>query len=372
MHGTGPPPHAGLFHGIVNRQDGVHARFNRAAALQAGEAARFAIARHGVAGEVNGLLRLETSFGEATAMEALLEQLALPAGYVRALSASEASVIAGTPLPTPAWFYPGGGWIDPAGLAAAYLARAGDAAQFQGHRAVHAITHDGTRWTARDAHGYAVASAASLVLANAGDALRLLHQPPWPWGAIRGQLSLLPADSVARHGLRLPAVPVAGAGYLLRAGDGSALFGATADREDADPAVRDTDHARTLLQATRLLDGLRHVATQELRGRTGWRWVTDDRLPIVGAVPDEAAAAMTKNRLHHARQVPRVPGLFVFTALGSRGITWSALGARVLAAAVTGAPMPLEASLVEAIDPARFIARASRRAAADAATASKI
>jgi tRNA 5-methylaminomethyl-2-thiouridine biosynthesis bifunctional protein len=57
--------------------------------------------------------------------------------------------------------------------------------------------------------------------------------------------------------------------------------------------------------------------------------------------------------------------LFVFTALGSRGITWSALGAQVLAAAVTGAPSPLEASLLDSIDPARFVSRSARRAAAD-------
>jgi len=60
--------------------------------------------------------------------------------------------------------------------------------------------------------------------------------------------------------------------------------------------------------------------------------------------------------------VPRVPGLFVFTALGSRGITWSALGARLLASLITGAPAPLEASLIDAVDPARFVSRRSRRA----------
>jgi tRNA 5-methylaminomethyl-2-thiouridine biosynthesis bifunctional protein len=54
----------------------------------------------------------------------------------------------------------------------------------------------------------------------------------------------------------------------------------------------------------------------------------------------------------------------VFTALGSRGITWSALGAQVLASSITGAPQPLEASLLDAIDPARFVARAVRRSSA--------
>jgi tRNA 5-methylaminomethyl-2-thiouridine biosynthesis bifunctional protein len=60
--------------------------------------------------------------------------------------------------------------------------------------------------------------------------------------------------------------------------------------------------------------------------------------------------------------VARRPGLFLFSALGSRGIAWAELGAQVLAAQISGAPVPLEASLVDALDPARFALRAARRA----------
>jgi tRNA 5-methylaminomethyl-2-thiouridine biosynthesis bifunctional protein len=54
--------------------------------------------------------------------------------------------------------------------------------------------------------------------------------------------------------------------------------------------------------------------------------------------------------------------LFVFSALGSRGIAWSALGGRLLASLISGAPCPLESSLIDAVDPARFVTRAARRA----------
>ena len=47
-------------------------------------------------------------------------------------------------------------------------------------------------------------------------------------------------------------------------------------------------------------------------------------------------------------------------ALGSRGITWAPLAARLLAAQIAGSPWPLEASLCDAVDPARFIARDAR------------
>ena len=52
----------------------------------------------------------------------------------------------------------------------------------------------------------------------------------------------------------------------------------------------------------------------------------------------------------------------MFTALASRGITWAALGAQRLAALVSDAPCPLEASLLDAVDAGRFVSRESRRA----------
>jgi tRNA 5-methylaminomethyl-2-thiouridine biosynthesis bifunctional protein len=56
----------------------------------------------------------------------------------------------------------------------------------------------------------------------------------------------------------------------------------------------------------------------------------------------------------------RQPGLYLHTALGSRGLTSAALGGELIAAQICGAPWPLEADLVDAIDPARFALRTSR------------
>ena len=57
-------------------------------------------------------------------------------------------------------------------------------------------------------------------------------------------------------------------------------------------------------------------------------------------------------------------GLYAYVGLGSRGIGWSALGARLLASVITGGPSPLPSGLRAAVDPARFAARKARRAAA--------
>lgn len=353
---------AGLFHGIVNAQDGAHARFNRAAALQAGMAVAAAIA-DGVAGRIDGLLRLETAGHSAAAMQASVDALGLPSDYVQALDPSAASAHAGLPLQHPAWFYPRGGWVDPAALARRFLARAGAQATFRGGLHVDRIERRDDRWLLLDAQGTLLGEAPVLVLANAGDALRLLGVPGWPVEPIRGQLTQLPADVFARAGVDLPRLPIAGAGYLLPVHGGRVCFGATSQPGDPDPAVRVADHAANVAQLERLLGRRLPIDPAQAGGRTAWRWSSRDRLPVVGAVPLRAlpGTLATAGRLDQPRFVPREPGLFVIAALGSRGITWSSLCAQVVAAAVSGTPMPLEADLLDAIDPARFLVRAVRR-----------
>jgi tRNA 5-methylaminomethyl-2-thiouridine biosynthesis bifunctional protein len=363
--GSGNP--AGLFHGIVNTQDGLHARFNRAAGIEAHRAVEVALSRHGVSGGTTGLLRLESVLDLST-MQATLSRLGLPPDYVVAIDAPTASTLAGIALSWPAWFYPGGGWVDPRGLARSFLERAGvDAALHTGVE-VDALERTASGWRVLDRRGAVIDEAEVVVLANAGDASRLLGDAAVPMAPVRGQISVLPASGLALlPGRRLPDRPIAGAGYLLPEVNGQAIFGATAQPGDLDASIRLDDHAANLAQLERLTGARPNVRADQLEGRTAWRWVTADRLPIIGAVPDVAAPGgqpgMRSARRDQPRFVPRLPGLFAFTALGSRGITWSPLGAQVLVALINGAPVPIEASLLDAIDPARFIARRARRAA---------
>lgn len=352
---------AGLFHGIVNPQDGAHARFNRAAALEAQRAVSVALARHGVPGSTQGLLRLENHDGAWPAMHDTLQRLGLPPGYVQALSAQQASERSGLALHHPAWWYPGGGWVQPGGLARSFIERAGRRTTLQLGCAVESLARESGKWVLRDASGRMLATSNAVVLANAGDALRLLRPlmpdavpDAWPLLKLRGQISMvMPGEA---RGLGLPRVPVAGAGYLLPPIDGMALFGATSQAGDDDPSVRDSDHRHNLTQLSRLIGQAPQIDIARLTGRTGWRWTTDDRLPVLGAVPD-VAAALGLARLEQPAQVPRVPGLYACTGFGSRGITWAALAAQITAASITGVPMPIESSLLDSVDAARFAVR---------------
>ena len=347
---------AGLFHGIVNPQDGAHARFNRAAALLAQRTVQRAIDSGTVRGNAQGLLRLDLRGLGVDAMRDELAALQLPADYVQALDAAQASQRCGLPLGHPAWFYPGGGWVQPAALARWFLQQAGVSADFRGGLPVHSLRREDGRWQLLDAAGEPIADAGTVVLANAADALRLMQASDWPLQSVRGQISL-------HDPMPAPRLPLAGAGYLLGDIGGASLFGASSQPDDDDATVREADHAFNLHRLAQLSPAALPAAglqPSRLQGRVGWRCTADDRLPLVGAVPDLASPGQPPGERVDA--VPRRPGLFVFSALGSRGISWAALGAQVLAARIAGAPVPLESSLVDALDPARFALRAARRA----------
>jgi tRNA 5-methylaminomethyl-2-thiouridine biosynthesis bifunctional protein len=351
----------GLFHGVVHTHDGTHARFNRAAAFEATRVVQIALSQDGVLGATDGLLRLESADTTLEAMQATLAALRLPADYVQALDSREAAERSGLPLGTPAWLFHHAGWVQPFGFATSLLRRAGAAARFVGGGAVDRLERSGDAWRVLDAGGTCLGEGSVVVLANAHDALRLAPMGHgWVTERTRGQISLTRADTLPAT---LPHLPVAGGGYLLPAVGELAVFGATSQREDNDPALRDADHAQNLRTLSRLLGCEVDVPLAAGSGRVGWRWAAEDRLPLIGGVPDSAALPGAARRPDQPRFVPRVPGLYVFGALGSRGITWCALGAQILASQITGAPCPVETSLLDAVDAGRFISRAVRRTA---------
>ncbi len=344
---------AGLFHGVVHGDDGPHARLHRAAALATERLLRPWVAGGRVRGRVDGLLRLAAERAASP----------WPVDYVEALPVEAARARSGLAVAGGGWWFPGGGWVVPGDCARALLEDG--RARFVGGASVAAIERRGSRWHALDERGASTADAPVLVLATAGDLPQLLGpalaEATGALAAVRGQITGLPAA-----GLPTPQVPIADAGYVLPAIDGLLWCGSTAQPGDEDSEPREADHRHNLAQAARLLatPAIEALATGALKGRVGWRAVTPDRLPLVGALPDLAACATARHD-DRLRRLPRLRdadgGLYVIAGLGSRGITWAALCGELLASWVTGVPCPVEADLRDALDPARAWLAARRR-----------
>jgi len=353
---------AGLVRGLMSRDDGAHARWHRCAALEAQRQIAPAISAGRVPGRLDGVLHLADDVAE---MRRRIASAAWPADYVQALDADATAAASGVKTSGAAWCFPGGGWVDPAALVRHALGASG--AELRTSCRVARLQKRGARWIACDDHGHPWAEADLVVLANADEAARLAPASgpsPGPAGdwritRSRGQVTRLPANLV---GAGAPRLPLARNGYVIPMPDGSLLCGATQAMDDDEPALREADHAHNLAVLARLTGKVLSPAVfGALTGRVAWRCHTDDRLPLVGAVPASAdTLAAGASRLAQPRHVPREPGLFALTALGSRGITSAALGAHVLAAWICGAPLPVDTDLLDAVDAARYRARAAR------------
>jgi tRNA 5-methylaminomethyl-2-thiouridine biosynthesis bifunctional protein len=350
---------AGLFHGVVHRDDGVHARLHRHAALGAARHYGALIRCGAVPGRLDGLVAVRGDDPDPP-QSAALQGLDLP-GYAQGMTQAEASACAGVDLGGPAQHFLQGGWVDPGTVVRHALATTG--VRFQGGAPVHVLQalHSpkggDVVWRVLDDTGVELARAPLVVLA-AGTGLPVLaHHLPAPLSGLgpleltRGQLTWFSADTRLKR-------PVSGHGYAVSLPDGQLLCGASLRSGDTDPQLQDEDQ-RWNLDRLRVLTGLAPPSGAALEGRVSWRVQTPDRLPLIGPAPQ--ADLDPTGRRDQTRFIPRHPGLFIIGALGSRGLIWAPLAARVLRAWVEATPMPLEAELLDAVDPARWLVRQARR-----------
>src|SRR6185295_8410378 len=143
------------------------------------------------------------------------------------------------------WF-PASGWLRPAALIGAQLARA-KSVRLHAGREVAKLDYREGRWIARGDGGTEIAAAPVCVLANASDAPRLAALGASTLKQVRGQVTRLPAGSC--KGL---AAVIAGPGYLVPSPDGI-IAGASYDFDDTDPAPRASGHAGNLARLAQLV-----------------------------------------------------------------------------------------------------------------------
>ena len=91
------------------------------------------------------------------------------------------------------------------------------------------------------------------------------------------------------------------------------------------------------------------------------RCATRDHLPMVGNVPDYDATlveyASLAEKKDEAVSAPVYDDLFMFAALGSRGLCSAPLCAEILAAQMSEEPIPMDASTLAALNPNRLWVR---------------
>jgi tRNA 5-methylaminomethyl-2-thiouridine biosynthesis bifunctional protein len=254
--------------------------------------------------------------------------------WTRAADGSEIAA-AGLAHEDSAHWHEQAGWIMPAALVRAWLGQRG--VTWRGNSDVRSVVRAAGQWQLRDAQGSELATAEIVVVAAALGTSALVDRP-LALQAVRGQVSW--AKEAPQSSL--PPFPVHGDGHVIPhvpLDGGRAWFcGSTFDRGDTDLAVRESDHQANLDRIRRLLPAAAGQLGPLFEARrvdawTGVRCAFLDRRPLLGEFE---------------------PGLWVSTAMGSRGLTFAALCAELLAARLHGEPLPLDRRLAASLDVARL------------------
>jgi tRNA 5-methylaminomethyl-2-thiouridine biosynthesis bifunctional protein len=329
---------AGLVRPVFSLDWNTHSRFTSAAFLYAlRHRAALAHDGGGLIQGTGGVLQLARDGNHFGKLQRILEQFALPPELVQLMEAPQATELAGAPVAGPGCWFPEASWVKPESVCRANLdaASARTRCLFQSDAA--ALRRAGQEWEVVDASGAILANAPVVILANAHCAGRFSQAAGLPLRPVRGQVSLLPE----RDGMKLR-IAVCREGYLTPALDGVHCLGASFNEGMLEERTRVEDHAANLRRLERMLPGFgAGVVPESLDGRVAFRAMSLDRLPVLGALPSE-------------------PGLFACLALGSRGMTWTALAAEIVASRIDGDPMPVERDMLAALDTGRF-ARGERR-----------
>ena len=225
----------------------------------------------------------------------------------------------------------------------------------------------GNQWHLFDVSNKLIATASQVVAACAMEAKALMSSIGirLPLRPVRGQLSIFTVKEGDLWVKKLPQVGISGDGYCLPAkqlDDGSYqwIVGSSFDEGEDDLSPREMSDDFNREQAKRLVDYEEGNLSSLMKSGdfVGVRCVAGDRLPIIGALTQR-------------------PGIFLATALGSRGILWSALAAKLIAAQLLEddfallARLGFAADLVAALAPARFFAGAAPSALGALASNSK-
>jgi tRNA 5-methylaminomethyl-2-thiouridine biosynthesis bifunctional protein len=225
----------------------------------------------------------------------------------------------------------------------------------------------GNQWHLFDASNKLIVTANQVVVACALEAKDLMNSIGirLPLRPVRGQLSIFTVRKDDPWIKKLPQVGISGDGYCLPAkqlDDGSYqwIVGSSFDEGEDDLSPREMSDDFNREQAKRLVDYEEGNLSSLMKSGefVGIRCVAGDRLPIIGALAQR-------------------PGIFLATALGSRGILWSALAAKLITAQLLEddfallARLGFAADLVAALAPARFFAGAAPSALGALASNSK-
>ncbi|WP_438862613.1 bifunctional tRNA (5-methylaminomethyl-2-thiouridine)(34)-methyltransferase MnmD/FAD-dependent 5-carboxymethylaminomethyl-2-thiouridine(34) oxidoreductase MnmC [Neptunicella sp.] len=356
-----------------NRQGGfypqLHVEQNNASLLQA-QCFGFALRRywqllkngHQYAHQFCGVLQLAFTDAIEQRYQKMRDNEAWPNALIYPVSAEQTEQLAGIPLHYSGVHIPDGGWIHLPQLIQALFADADISVNCQ--QQLIELVPKPKGWQLHWQNG--VKTETDIVVLACGHQSHQLAQfNDLPLRNVRGQVEHIPSQSPLDQ---LNSV-VCHKGYLTPAFEGQHTLGSTYIKNDSDCDYRkeeETLNLKVLNKALADCEWASALKTQQ-QGRAAIRCSTPDHLPIMGQVPQFSEQQHQYQDLYKALPLQHYPlpmnhaNLFCLTGLGSRGLCTAPLLAETLACQISGQPLPLSQTLLDSLNPNRFLIRSLQR-----------
>jgi tRNA 5-methylaminomethyl-2-thiouridine biosynthesis bifunctional protein len=272
-----------------------------------------------------------------------LAALGWPAHLMRRVDSGEASTLAGIELAYGGLWFPAGGWLVPPLMCAALINNPA-ITPHTGHL-MESLTPVNSAWriAGKRECGREWSYEAEIVVVCTGYPAKMFWPvADLPLTAVRGQMTLIPATAGSSN-LR---TIVCGSGYLTPAIRGLHALGATHHFNDRSSVLRTSDHSENLSKLAQISLSLLNevnVASLDIRqlgGRASLRASVPGAMPLVGEL---------------------LPGLYTSLGHGTRGLITASLSGELIADAAFEQLLPLPAKVVDALAPARRLAKEAER-----------
>jgi tRNA 5-methylaminomethyl-2-thiouridine biosynthesis bifunctional protein len=310
-----------------------------------------------------------------------IKELDLPKQFLHYLNHEQASDKAGISLSSGALYYPLAGYVNPSLLCAVLSESCAQYVRTEIKTNVHSIKKSGGLWQLYDETNTLITESENIIFANGFDAQRLLSFDHLKLSESRGQLSQIPVQETTKN----LTLPLCADGYIIPQIGNTHVIGATYSLENKARKLLLQDHQENLLNANKMLKIGAQIKIEKLigkadsevngeiamdkalSGRVSFRTTSLDHMPLVGPLPDENAYLIDYKNIHYGRKLESypsakyLPGLYVSTGHGSRGLVSCFSSATYLTSLITGEPVTLANNVIQHLHPARFLIRAMKK-----------
>lgn len=223
------------------------------------------------------------------------------------------------------------------------------------------IQYDGNGWNCM-AGNKVINTEKLLIIANGAKTKELEYSASFPVETVRGQMMELNVNSASQNISKVVNSDV----YVTPVMADKHVVGGTYSRDNKNVEVDDRDNQALFESVNSLYPGV-FEAENYKRAWVGFRAMSKDRVPVVGAVPDfeffNNEYADIKNGDIKKRYQPakNLKGLYVSVAHGSRGFTSCFLSAEIIASQLLGEPSVVSKKVLDYLNPSRFIVNDLKR-----------